>query len=219
MVSALRVVWRAIRDAYGELFLLAGVNSLALLFCIPIVTLPPALAGAAFVTHRVAHGDAFVPSDFWIGFREYFRRSWKLALPSLVGWALLAINLQFYARQTNPYLRMVVILWAFAGFVWLVLQFYLFPLMIYQKDKSVKAVFKNAAILAISKPIFNLVLLIIVIAIAALMVLSGIVAALLLIVFISLTATVALRFLLEPEEWDRREFGSDEDLAVADKRR
>ena len=219
MFSALRVVWRAIRDAYGELFLLAGVNSLALLCCLPVVTLPPALAGAAFVTHRVAHGEAFVPRDFWIGFREYFWRSWKLALPSLVGWALLAINLQFYASQTNAYLRLVVILWAFVGFVWLALQFYLFPLMIYQKDKSVKAVFKNAAILAVSKPLFNLVLLILVIAIAALMVLSGVVAALLLIVFISLTATVALRFLLEPQEWDRREFAMEEEVEATNKRR
>jgi uncharacterized membrane protein YesL len=184
-----------------------------------VVTLPPALAGAAFVTHRVAHGEAFVPRDFWIGFREYFWRSWKLALPSLVGWALLAINLQFYASQTNAYLRLVVILWAFVGFVWLALQFYLFPLMIYQKDKSVKAVFKNAAILAVSKPLFNLVLLILVIAIAALMVLSGVVAALLLIVFISLTATVALRFLLEPQEWDRREFAMEEEVEATNKRR
>lgn len=209
MVDALRVAWRAIRDAYDELFLLAGTNTLALLLCVPIVTLPPALAGAAFVTYRAARGESFVPRDFWTGFREYFWLSWKLALPSLLGWLLLVINLMFYANQTNAYLRMIVILWVYVGFVWLALQFYLFPLLIYQKDKSVKAIYKNAAILAISKPLFNLALLVVVILIAAMMILSGIVAALLLIVFVSLTATVALRFLLEPEEWDRR---GEEDL-------
>ena len=219
MVDALSVAWRAIRDAYDELFLLAGANTLALLLCVPLVTLPPALAGAAFVTYRAAHGMAFVPRDFWTGFREYFWQSWKLALPSLLGWFLLVVNLLFYANQTNPYLRLVVILWAYVGFVWLALQFYLFPLLIYQKDKSVKALFKNAAILAISKPLFNLALLMVVILIAAMMILSGVVAALLLIVFVSLTATVALRFLLEPEEWDRRGDEEEGEKETTDKRR
>lgn len=219
MIAALRVAWRAIRDAYEELFLLAGVNSLALLLCIPVVTLPPALAGAAFVTYRAARGEPFVPRDFLIGFREYFWQSWKLALPSIIGWALLAINLRFYAIQSNAYLHLAVILWAFVGFVWLAMQFYLFPLLIYQKDKSVKAVFKNAAILAVSKPLFNFVLLLAVILVAALMVLSGVVAALLLIVFVSLTATVALRFLLEPDEWQDRGDAVIEDAETPTKRR
>jgi uncharacterized membrane protein YesL len=217
--DALRVAWRAIRDAYDELFLLAGVNTLALLLCIPLITLPPALAGAAFVTYRAAHGVGFFPRDFWTGFRQYFWLSWKLALPSLIGWLLLIINLQFYANQTNPYLRLIVILWAYVAFVWLALQFYLFPLLVYQKDKSVKALFKNAAILAISKPLFNLALLIVVILIATMMVLSGVVAALLLIVFVSLTASVALRFLLEPGEWDKRGFDEEEDERPKHKRR
>ncbi|MGB9594335.1 MAG: hypothetical protein ACPL7R_09405 [Anaerolineae bacterium] len=204
MVDACRVVWRSLRDVYDEMFMLLGVNSFTLLMCLPIVTIPPALAGAAFVAHRVARGLAFAPRDFWAGFRMYLWDSWKVALPSLVGWFLLAINLLFYSQQPDPYMRLLVILWAFVGFVWLGIQFYLLPLLVDQRDKSLRALFKNAAILAVSRPLFNLVLLVIVVILAAGMVLSGVLAALFLFVVVSVIGAVALRFHLEPQDWDKR---------------
>lgn len=204
MVDAFRVVWRGLRDVYDDMFMLMGVNSFTLLMCLPVVTIPPALAGAAFVAHRVAHGLAFAPRDFWLGFRMYLWHSWKVAIPSLVGWFLLAINLLFYSQQTDPYLRLLVVLWAFVGFVWLAIQFYLFPLLVYQRDKGVKALFKNAAILAVSRPLFNLVLLAVVVLLAAGMVLSGVLAALFLFAVVSVIGAVAVRYLLEPEDWDKR---------------
>ncbi|MDH7489899.1 MAG: hypothetical protein QHH80_10375 [Anaerolineae bacterium] len=204
MVDVFRVLWRSLRDVYDEMFMLMGVNSFTLLMCLPIVTIPPALAGAAFVAHRVAHGLAFAPRDFWVGFRMYLWDSWKVALPSLLGWFLLAINLLFYSQQPDPYMRLLVILWAFVGFVWLAVQFYLSPLLVYQRDKSLRALFKNAAILAVSRPLFNLVLLAIVVILAAGMVLSGVLAALFLFVVVSVIGAVALRFHLEPQDWDKR---------------
>jgi len=204
VVDAFRVVWRSLRDVYDEMFMLMGVNSFTLLMCLPVVTIPPALAGAAFVAHRVAHGLAFAPRDFWAGFRMYLWDSWKVALPSLVGWFLLVLNLLFYSQQTDPYLRLLVILWAFVGFVWLGIQFYLLPLLVYQRDKSLGGLFKNAAVLAVSRPLFNLVLLAIVVLLAAGMVLSGVLAALFLFVAVSVIGAVALRFHLEPQEWDKR---------------
>jgi uncharacterized membrane protein YesL len=204
VVDVFRVLWRSLRDVYDEMFMLMGVNSFTLLMCLPIVTIPPALAGAAFVAHRVAHGLAFAPRDFWVGFRMYLWDSWKVALPSLLGWFLLAINLLFYSQQPDPYMRLLVILWAFVGFVWLAVQFYLSPLLVYQRDKSLRALFKNAAILAVSRPLFNLVLLAIVVILAAGMVLSGVLAALFLFVVVSVIGAVALRFHLEPQDWDKR---------------
>ncbi len=213
MVDAFRVVWRSLRDVYDEMFLLLGVNSFTLLMCLPVVTIPPSLAGAAFVAHRVAHGLAFAPRDFWEGFRIYFWPSWKVAVLSLAGWLVLAMNLLFYSRQTDPYLRLLVILWAFVGFVWLALQFYLFPLLVYQRDKGVWALFKNAAILAVSRPLFNLVLLVIVVVMAGVMVLSGVLAALFLFVVVSVIGAVALRYRLEPDGWDKRGEEPQDDTA------
>lgn len=204
MVDAFRVLWRSLRDVYDDMFMLVGVNSFALLMCLPVVTIPPALAGVAFVAHRVAHGLAFAPRDFWTGFRLYLRGSWKVAIPSLGGWFLLAMNLLFYSQQADPYLRLLIILWAFVGFVWLAIQFYLPPLLVYQQDKRVGALFKNAAILAVSRPLFNLVLLAMVVLLAAGMVLSGVLAALFLFSVVSVIGAVALRYLLEPEGWDNR---------------
>ncbi len=204
MVDAFRVVWRGLRDVYDEMFMLMGVNSFTLLMCLPVVTIPPALAGAAFVAYRAARGLAFAPRDFWAGFRLYLWDSWKVAIPSLLGWFLLAMNLAFYSQQTDPYMRLLVILWAFVGFVWLAIQFYLFPLLVYQRDKSLRALFKNAAILAVSRPWFNLVLLGVVVLLAAGMVLSGVLAALFLFSVVSVIGAVALRYLLEPQDWDKR---------------
>lgn len=204
MVDAFRVVWRSLRDVYDDMFMLIGVNSFALLMCLPVVTIPPALAGVAFVAHRVAHGLAFAPRDFWAGFRLYLWDSWKVAIPSLVGWFLLAVNLLFYGQQADPYLRLLVILWGFVGFVWLGVQFYLPPLLVYQQDRRVGALFKSAAILAVSRPLFNLVLLVVVAVMAAGMVLSGVLAALFLFSVVSVIGAVALRYLLEPEGWDKR---------------
>ena len=205
MISGLRVAWRAIRDTYDEMFFLAGVNTLALLLCLPVVTLPPAIAGAAFVTHRTVHGRAFMPRDFWTGFRQYFGASWKLAGVSLVGWLLLIMNLRFYAIQTTPAIRLALIPWGCAGVLWLFSQFYLMPILISQEDKGVWAIFKTSFRLAVSRPFFNLVILVVVAFAAALMLLSGIIAALLLISFLTLTANAALMFRTEPEQWKARE--------------
>jgi len=205
MMSALRVAWRAIRDTYDEMFMLAGVNTLALLLCLPVVTLPPAIAGAAYVTRHAAQGRSFVPRDFWIGFRQYFWSAWKLAGVSAVGWFLLIINLQFYATQTAPVVRLALVPWVIAGVLWLFVQFYLMPLLVSQEDKGVVAIFKAAFRLALSRPLFSLVLVLIVALIAALMLLSGVVAALLLISFLTLAGNAALIFLVEPEEWKARE--------------
>jgi len=156
MGSALRVVGRSFRDWWDEMFLMVGVNLMWALLAIPVITLFPATMGAYHLTYEKAHGRRVEFELFWQGFRQYFGKAWALGAINLVVTALLVVNVLFYLNQPS-WLFYLTILWIYLIVIWLGVMTYVFPLAIEQEDKSIKLIYRNAALLAVGRPLFTFV--------------------------------------------------------------
>jgi hypothetical protein len=180
--------------------LLAG-NVLWLLLTVPIVTWPAATAGLFYLCHRVVLEErALDPyyarvSDFWTGFRRYWKKSIALMILDLVVFVLLGSALWFYYTSEIEALRWLIGPVALAGLAWLGAQLYLVPQLIVAPAESVFRIAWTALLTAISFPVYTLTLL------ALLLVLTAICLALLgpvlllLFAMLAITQTVALRMI------------------------
>ena len=130
---------------------MAKLNLLFLVFCLPVVTIGPALAGFTYVLRNYNNGDpVFMFSDFWDNFKGNFKQSFVTGLLSLVLGFLLFTGTSFYfqngAQNSLMYLPAGVML--VVSVVFLFANFYI-PLMIVTLDLPLKGIIKNSVILAI----------------------------------------------------------------------
>jgi len=164
MRDTFRVFWEALKDFWDELFLLALMNIVTVLLAIPVVTLPPALAGLWNTANRVAQGRAIGWSDYFAGFRHYFWKAWGLALLNILVAIIVLTNIRFYTAGNAPFaINPTVSLWIRAfwvavGFLWLILQMYPMALLLEQEDQRLRVALRNTGVLFIANPGFTLVL-------------------------------------------------------------
>jgi hypothetical protein len=122
--KAFKVVWQALKDTWGDLFMLSVLNLIwflcilgpPLIPMIPVtsIALLPRLVAlgvlfalilpvmtAAFypVSHRVATGKTFHLSDYWDGVKTYWWRAILWFLANAMAVVLWWTNLNFYAGQ------------------------------------------------------------------------------------------------------------------------
>ncbi|MBC8445875.1 MAG: DUF624 domain-containing protein [Chloroflexi bacterium] len=178
MKNVFRVFWEALKDLWDELFLLILMNIVTVLLVIPVVTLPPALAGLWNVANRVAQGKVIGWSDYFAGFRRYFWKAWGLALLNILVLIIVSTNLWFYVPGNTPFdLHPTLSLllrpaWAAVAFLWLAAQMYPLALLLEQEDQRLRVAWRNTAVIFIANPGFTLalaVLLLIVIVISTLL--------------------------------------------------
>jgi len=191
------VVWFAIRTTYDDLYTLVGMGvvwfAVAVLLpygvfwltatfipilavmipaiLISLIPAPPITAALYHVASHLAREKRIEFNYFWQGFRSYFGLSWKVAGVLLLIGALLTFDVVFYLRSENTIFSIIGFLGLWALAFWLAIQVYVFPLMVFQEDKSLKTILKNASLLTLAYPIFVLGILI---TIALATVLSGV---------------------------------------------
>jgi len=204
MKDVFRIFWEALKDFWDELFLLALMNIVTVLLAIPVVTLPPALAGLWNVANRVAQGKAIGWSDYFEGFRRYFWKAWGLALLNILVVIIVVTNLWFYTPGNAPFeIHPTLGLWMRAFWVavallWLALQMYPLALLLEQEDQRLRVALRNTAVIFIANPSFTLVLAALLLIVA---VISTLLSALWFLVTLALFAVVcnkAVLHLLEP---------------------
>lgn len=155
---------------------LVKLNLLTFLFCLPVVTIGPAIAGMTRVLRNFSMDkNAFVFHDFWKGFSQ----NWKQALPvGIVDTVFLIsalLGLEIYPQLRDAaesggtiYMVMCVISISFALTIFM-MNFYIFP-MIVSTNLSLKNIVKNGFYLACLELKKNFITLIIVMAIISLLV-------------------------------------------------
>lgn len=173
MTEAFRVVRRAGRILYEELYLLFILNILTALSLFLIIPFPPAVAGLWAVARRVAQ-DRIVRFSHWLdGMRRYFWPAWRLALLNVVVVGLTLYNIRFYAPggtfTVSPGLSAALqgALGAVLSF-WLAAQLYVLPLMVEEERPAVARLLLQSVRLLVENAVFSLTLLVLIAALVAL---------------------------------------------------
>jgi len=204
MTKVFRIFWESLKEFWDELFILVLMNLLTAVLLVPVVTFPPALAALWNVGNLVARGKGVEWSDYFGAFKRYFGKSWVLALINIAVGVLFYVNFGFYAPGTSPFnLSGTVSLWirtffVFIGVLWLLLQMYLFAMLLEQEDQRIKLAFRNAAILMFANPGFTLLLGIIVLLLSVVSVLLPALWAMATMSLISVLCNRAVQELLIP---------------------
>lgn len=204
MKDAFRVFWEALKDLWDELFLLALMNIFTLLLAIPVVTLPPALAGLWNGANRAAKGKAISWSDYFEGFRRYFWKAWGLALLHAAVVIILLTNIRFYGQEDIPFkISETVKVWIQAFFVvaatmWMLYQMYPLAVLLEQEDRRLRTALRNATLLFLTNPTFTIVLGLLLLVVTVISMLLPMLWFLITLALIAIVCNKAVLHLLKP---------------------
>lgn len=170
--------------AFWELYFryswrLIKLNLLTFLFCIPIVTIGPALAGMTKVLRNYTlDKSAFIFHEFWKGFSQNWKQSLPIGLLDILFTVSAVTAFQIYPQMAHAaeemgkngtgYIVLCVISISFA-LTLLMMNFYIMP-MIVATNLSLKDIVKNSFFLSCVALKKNIITLLIVAAVAAMFV-------------------------------------------------
>lgn len=170
--------------AFWELYFrycwrLVKLNMLTFLFCIPIVTIGPALAGMTKVLRNYTlDKSAFIFHEFWKGFSNNWKQSLPVGLLDILFTVSAVTAVRIYPQMANAaeaaggsgtFYNVLCVLSVSFALTLLMMNFYIMP-MIVATDLSLKNIIKNSFYLTCVALKKNIVTLIIVTLIAAMFV-------------------------------------------------
>lgn len=136
---------------------LVGLNLLAILFCIPIITIGASITAVYGCIFRIQEKrEGYLTKDFWKLFKECFRSSTIIYLVGVAVVAMLYLDYQIFA--TDSRLDILQVLVVAGGILVAEIFTYAFP-MEYYFENSLKATVKNALLLGISNIPYTLLML------------------------------------------------------------
>lgn len=152
------VVWKTIRDWYNSMIGLAALNLLWIALSLTIVLLPPATVGVFAITNSIARGKGQQWDVFWTNARRYGWISARWALINVAVVAVFVVNMMYYGKLDNTLGVFMSIALIVVGLGWLTLQFYFWPFVIEQEQKSVRIALKNSLFLTLAEPLYTAVM-------------------------------------------------------------
>ena len=136
---------------------LVGLNLLAILFCIPIITIGASITAVYGCIFRIQEKrEGYLTKDFWKLFKECFRSSTIIYLVGVAVVAMLYLDYQIFA--TDSRLDILQVLGVAGGILVAEIFNYAFPTDSYFQN-SLKATVKNALLLGISNIPYTLLML------------------------------------------------------------
>lgn len=136
---------------------LVGLNLLAILFCIPIITIEASITAVYGCIFRIQEKrEGYLTKDFWKLFKECFRSSTIIYLVGVAVVAMLYLDYQIFA--TDSRLDILQVLVVAGGILVAEIFTYAFPMESYFEN-SLKATVKNALLLGISNIPYTLLML------------------------------------------------------------
>jgi len=157
----IRTVLDTIRYDFGDLMF---SNVLWVLLILPVITIPPALAGLYYATLQLVHNKSGTRQKFFEGFKKYFRPSygWFFLNIIVVGFLFFNINLSIRFPEVWWLQLLRGFYWIILG-IWMLLQFYTFPLLIQQEKPRLGLALRNSAVLWLKHSVFSLLLSVVII--------------------------------------------------------
>lgn len=144
MRDALKVFNRSIYDAYHHLGFLLKFTILWWLSVLPIITVGPATAGLFYVIRKKRLGLHVTKKDYFLGFRKYFKLGIQLSFIHL----FITVPGIFYVTYlfTLGFLlaNIIGVVLMYLLILWHLIVFYMFPLIVEQKQHNFLIVFKRS---------------------------------------------------------------------------
>ena len=136
---------------------LVGLNLLAILFCIPIITIGASITAVYGCIFRIQEKrEGYLTKDFWKLFKECFRSSTIIYLVGVAVVAMLYLDYQIFA--TDSRLDILQVLVVAGGILVAEIFTYAFPMESYFENRR-KATVKNALVRGISNIPYTLLML------------------------------------------------------------
>ncbi len=221
MLRVLGLLWRSLGEYYYDIVSLTGINLLWLLTSagpffgflalaqytgmswlavfslLALIIVPPSLGGLMYATQQFNLGESVDRHTYFTGLRRYFKLSWLVFITDVLIGGLLALNCWFYLSRDSTVLRLVGLIWIYALAFWLMVQCYLWPLMVEQERKKLTLMYRNSALLIIDNLGFSIALIVVLIPFIFLCLILGLPALLFMGVVAGLVVHKALTRILE----------------------
>ncbi len=127
-----------------------------------VAVLPnPALAGVQMMNREFSHNEFPNLGTQLTGLKQYWRPALRIWLVAFVVTAVIFVNLAFYASRSKSGSFIfgaagpLEIVWIVVLFFWLTLHLYVYPLMLQQDVQGVFVTYRNAALMAVSRPLYT----------------------------------------------------------------
>jgi hypothetical protein len=179
MLNPFRTLGSTFRDLFDEFLLLIMCNLIWMAVCAPlwwfaliisgagaplfgvliallgVVPAGPATLALTVVSLRISEGRATSVGDFLRAFRTFPRQGWALMGGWIAGVLILLFNMSFYLGWQDLIGGLMLGIWFYALLVWMALLIYAFPLLLLQEEPNLRLVVRNAALMALGRPVFT----------------------------------------------------------------
>ncbi|MBN8592736.1 MAG: DUF624 domain-containing protein [Anaerolineae bacterium] len=158
MKAALSALWRGFLAFNQRAYVHIWGNMLWFVLSIPLVTAPAAWAGLVMLTHRAQTSPPAVEvRTVWEGFKLHFRRGLIVALLNVFILVVNGSNLLAYQNLNDGVGLGLRGFWSLVILLWLMLQFYAWPLLVEMEQPNLRIAFRNAWIMMLRHPAFTLI--------------------------------------------------------------
>lgn len=146
---------------------------------ISVIFLGPATAGAYYLANKLIKRESVEWRDYFFAFKKFFWRAEALIVIYLLAILIVVVDFMFYSQIQNMIIRILSIFWLYLLLFLGILQTYMFPLLI-EQDTGIKKVIIRSFLLSIDNIGVSFVLFLVVLALCALCIVTGVGALLLL---------------------------------------
>ena len=168
MLAALSLCRRTISHLNHRGYIYVWANILWFLLTLPIITAPAAWAGLIYLSRQAHLNRTATLDDFWTGFRMNLWRGVFMALLNILVIGINLFNIGTYATATDFTSLILRNIWWLTLVIWIVVQFYMWPLFYELKQPSLRGALRNAFVMALLNPLFSIMLVIIIALLVAL---------------------------------------------------
>ena len=155
----------------------------------------PAAAGLHFCARKIAADDPVYMVDVRNALRDFWRPAAALYAFSLLSVGIIVANIIFYAFLRFAIAPFLELIWVYLLFTWLMVQIYLYPMLLTVEKPTVPLIYRNSLVLAFRKPVSSLIMLICWLFVLLLSTTTGLVIVLGLIVAAIMQQSITLRLL------------------------
>ncbi len=163
MLAGFRAAWRGLRHFNHRGYIYVWGNILWVVLSLPVITAPAAWAALvkmSFLTQTTPSGSV---GDMWEAFRAYLRQGVIMGVVNIILVGVTVYNLAAYWNDNDTVFVVLRGLWFLILAVWLMVQFYMWPLYFAMKQPSLGGALRNAVVMVLLNPGFTLTVWIVVV--------------------------------------------------------